>query len=172
MKILVGLLIVLLSACSNLPETISRVPENNLQLRHVKNDTNNFIGQQVRWGGRIINISSDDGQSIMEIKQYPLNRYGFPLTNVSSQGSFISQSEKIFDPDVYQEGLLITFSGTIISEVKKTIKRKDYYLPIITITDSNLWAYRVSKGRAYTITGMESEFRGYGIDGSGHYQVY
>ncbi|RKZ86829.1 MAG: starvation-inducible protein [Gammaproteobacteria bacterium] len=172
MKILVGLLIVLLSACSNLPETISRVPENNHQLRNVVNDVDNFIGQQVRWGGEIIKVSRDNNLSILEIKQFPLNRYGFPLTNVHSQGKFIARSDQLFDQEVYQEGLLITFSGMITSEIKETVKRKDNYLPIITITDSNLWPYRISKGRAYTNTSMESEFRGYGIEGSGHYQVY
>jgi outer membrane lipoprotein len=172
MKMLMGLLIVLLSACNTLPDAINRVPENNLQLRNVVNNVDNSIGRQIRWGGEIINISHDNGLSTIEIKQFPLTGYGFPLTNISSQGRFIVQSDQIFDPELYQEGLLITFSGTIISEVKKRANNKDYYFPIITITDSKLWPYKVSKGRAYTIKGMESVFRGYGIQGSGHYQAY
>ncbi|NQZ53620.1 MAG: Slp family lipoprotein [Piscirickettsiaceae bacterium] len=174
MKKLIVILTILLSGCSTLPPSIQTPPEGNLQLRHVRiNDIESFIGEQVRWGGKIINVSRANDLSILEIKQYPLTQYGFPLLNISSQGVFIAQSHQVFDPDNYIEGLLITFSGTINSGVAQVGKSKVRYLPIIDIVDTKLWPHnKLDDGSAYTYTGMESEFQGYGIEGSGHYSTY
>lgn len=148
------MLTILLSACAtsnNVPLSIQSPPANNPLLRMVIVDTDNFIGKQVRWGGIIVNVSSDNGLSAMEIEYFPLNRYGLPLINLRSAGMFIAQTDQFFDPDLYQQGLLITFSGTIKSEITKTVNRKEYFLPIITITDSHLWPYTISNGKAYPI---------------------
>jgi outer membrane lipoprotein len=159
MKRLVFMLIILLSACAtsnNVPPSIQSPPANNLVLRLVILNTDNFIGQQVRWGGKIINVSSDNGHSTMEIEHFPLNRYGSPLINLRSQGTFIVQSDQFFDPDLYQQGLLITFSGTIKSEITRTVNRKEYFLPIITSNDFHLWPYTISGGKAVPVIDVKS----------------
>lgn len=174
MKRVLFFLAILLSGCSNLSPAIQMLPAGNLQLNQVKvNGVERFMGEQIRWGGRIISVNNENGFSTLEIKHYPLMRNGFPLSNLPSQGKFIVQSHQAFDPDMYLEGLLITFSGSIHSEVMREVKRKDEYLPIIDIVDMKLWPHRKLNGKkGYTYTGMESEFRGYGIYGSGHYSLY
>jgi len=171
-KLIFIFLVLTLSACTSVTSSISKAPANNYQFRQVVNDVNNFIGREVRWGGKIINVSKDNDHVLIEIKQFPLNRYGFPLTNIPSQGRFIAQAEQIFDTDKLQQGLLITFSGFVVSETSQILKHEKHYLPVISIKDSHLWSYRVIDGKAYTITGKESIFRGYGNYGSGHYQSY
>lgn len=55
MKKLIVILTILLSGCSTLPPSIQTPPEGNLQLRRVRiNDIESFIGEQVRWGGKLL----------------------------------------------------------------------------------------------------------------------
>jgi len=172
-RMIMLLITVFLSACSTLPSTIQALPEGNLQLRKlVDSDTNNYVGKQVRWGGSIISVSMENGRSILEIKHYPLMRNGFPLSNLYSQGKFIAESNEVFDPEVYLEGLLITFSGTITSEITPNAEARYKYMPHIDILDARLWPHNKSNDNAYTYTGSESVFKGYGIYGSGHYFLY
>jgi len=173
MKRVIFFLTILLSGCSTLSPTIQMPPAGNLQLSEVKlSDVGSFMGEQVRWGGRIIRIYDDNGLSTLEIQHYPLTRYGFPLSNLPSQGQFIAQSNHAFDPEIYLAGLLITFSGEIHSAMALEAEKKDEYLPIIDISDMELWPHKKLDGKGYTYMGIESEFRGYGIYGSGHYSLY
>ena len=168
MKQLLAILIVFLTACSTLPEAINTAPADDLQLWQVLKGDNDFIGQQVRWGGKIVSVRQENNFSIIEVQHYPLNNYGFPLTLQASQGYFIAQTGEDFDPDIYQQGLFITFAGTINSGETKTINREEHYLPIVNISETRLWPYRTDrKGRSTTNTGAESRYHGYGIYGSG-----
>jgi outer membrane lipoprotein len=172
MKYLTGILVVFLTACSTLPVDIQQAPATDLKYQQVVNAVEEYQGKPVRWGGKIINVTSDATHSILEIKQLNLNRYGFPLLNQPSYGRFIAKSEQLFDPGEYQEGLLITFSGIISAEeMKQEIKRKDYYLPIIEVTTTKLWPYyKSSNGKAHTVTTPQtSQYRRHGYHGSGEY---
>jgi outer membrane lipoprotein len=173
MKYLTILFVVLLTACnSKLPVDIQYAPAEDLQLKQVVNAVPEYQGKPVRWGGEIITVTNDDGSSLLEIKQLSLNSYGFPLLNKPSYGQFIAKSKQYFDPEEYQAGLLITFSGIITAEeMKREIRRKDYYLPIIDITTTKLWPYyKSSNGKAYTVTTPQtSRYRRHGYHGSGDY---
>jgi starvation-inducible outer membrane lipoprotein len=173
MKYLTCLLMIFLTACnSKLPVDIQYAPAEDLQLKQVVNAIPEYKGKFVRWGGEIITVTNDDGYSLLEIKQLSLNSYGFPQLNKPSYGRFIAKSKQVFDPEEYQEGLLITFSGVISAEEKKQIrKRKEVYLPIIEVTTTKLWPYyKSSKGKAYTVTTPQtSRYRRHGYHGSGDY---
>ncbi|NRB65731.1 MAG: Slp family lipoprotein [Saprospiraceae bacterium] len=162
----------LLTACSNnLPANIKTAPSSDLKYRHVlAEEVDTFIGKQVRWGGKIIKVMKRDNQSLIEIQNYPVNRYGLPLLNLPTRGKFIAKSDQLLDPGVYLEGLLVTFSGTLDPETTRVKKRKIIFLPVITVTDIHLWPHkRINADEGYTYTGMESQFRFYGKYGSGYY---
>lgn len=164
-----GLFVVLLSACSSIPTTIANAPKADLQLSKVIYGENDYAGQQVRWGGKIVNITQNNNFSLVEIQHYPLTTPGFPVTLGGSQGRFIARSAEYFDPDVYQIGLLITFSGDVNSGITKTINREERYLPIIDVAETRLWPYRTVDGKSSTYTGAESRYSGYGIYGTGSF---
>lgn len=171
-KTLIFLFLFLLAGCSNnLPANIKTAPANDLKYRHVlAEEVDTFIGRQVRWGGKIIKVMKRDGDSLIEIQNYPVNRYGLPLLNLPTRGSFIAKSDQAFDPDIYLEGLLVTFSGTLDPETTRVKKRKIIFLPVITVTDTHLWPHkRINTKEGYSYTGMESRFRAYGKYGSGYY---
>ena len=171
MKIAVLLVTILLTACSTLAPTIQAVPEGNLQLSKVNNsDVEQYVGELVRWGGIIVNVKAENGRSTLEIRHAPLARYGFPLTkNLPSQGSFIAQTTNELEPSIYLPGLLITFSGIVTAERTAS---SDRGLPHIDIVDVKLWPYNKTADKPYTYINSESEFKGYGVYGSGDYVLY
>ena len=162
----------LLTACSNnLPANIKTAPSSDLKYRHIlAEEVDTFIGKQVRWGGKIIKVMKHGNDSLIEIQNYPVNRYGLPLLNLPTRGKFIAKSAHVFDPGIYLEGLLVTFSGTLGPETTRVEKRKIRFLPVVNVTDVHLWPHkRLNAKEGYTYTGMESRFRGYGKYGSGYY---
>jgi outer membrane lipoprotein len=174
-RVMLSLIMVLLSACSTLPPTIQAVPEGNLQLSTVNEaEINQYVGEHVRWGGSIVNVKNENGRSLLEIQHYPLTRYGFPLTkNLPTQGRFIAQINEVLDQGIYLEGLLITVSGTVISEISQyVVGREDRDSPHLDITDIKLWPYKNEDGEAYTYISNESDFKGWGIYGPGDYSIY
>lgn len=167
MKFLVATIFVFLSACSTLPVDIQKTAAENIRLYQVINSVSAFHGKPVRWGGRIVSVSTDGAKSILEIEYLPVNRYGFPLTTHPVQGVFLSESDDFLDPEIYQQGLLVTLSGTITSQVIKTSKKIESEMPIITISHIHLWPYGKAAGKAYTHMGVESRYTGYGYYGAG-----
>jgi len=162
----------LLTACSNnLPANIKTAPSYDLKYRHIlAEEVDTFMGKQVRWGGKIIKVMKHGNDSLIEIQNYPVNRYGLPLLNLPTRGKFIAKSAHVFDPDIYLEGLLVTFSGRLDAETTRIEKRKIRFLPVVDVTDVHLWPHkRLNAKEGYTYTGMESRFRGYGKYGSGYY---
>ena len=173
MKKFVLLITFLLSACTNTSPAIQVLPAGNVELRDVLvSENDSLVGTQVRWGGKIISVKQENGLSIIELKHYPLMRNGFPLSKLPSQGKFIAQSNQEFDENVYLEGLLVTFAATVTAETTPFFDRIDRVMPHIEITDAKLWPHNKSNGKAYTYIGTESEFKGYGIYGSGYYFLY
>lgn len=173
MKKVVYLLLLMLTACTNVSPTIFALPEGNVELRGVLvSGDDSLVGTQVRWGGKIISVKQEDGLSIIELRHFPLMRNGFPLSKLPSQGQFIAQSSQMLDPHVYLEGLLVTFAATVTAETTPYFDRIDRVMPHIDIVDIELWPHRVMNGKGYTYTGTESEFKGYGIYGSGYYTLY
>ncbi len=173
MKNLVWLLVLMLSACTNVSPTIFALPEGNVELRDVLVSTDDsLVGTNVRWGGKIISVKQENGMSIIELKHFPLMRNGFPLSNLYSQGQFVAQTSQTLDPNVYLEGLLVTFAATVTDETTPYFDRIDRVMPHIDIEHVELWPHKVVDGKGYTYTGTESEFKGYGIYGSGYYILY
>lgn len=156
----------LLAACSGpVSKTIHDVPENNLELRQVRYaGVEQYVSHPVRWGGKIVSVQSHSQGLLFEIKQLPLTGYGFPLQNISSQGHFKVVLAEQSDIEQYKEGLLVTFTGTI--------EKQEDNLPVLNGESVFLWPHKVINGKGYSYTGAESKFRGYGIQGSGHYKVY
>lgn len=173
MKKLIWLLVLVLTACTNVSPTIFELPEGNVELRDVlvSND-DSLVGTQVRWGGQIISVKQEGEIFTLELKHFPLMRNGFPLSNLYSQGRFIAQSSQAYDPSVYKEGLLVTFAAIVTAETTPYFDRIDRVMPHIEIIDTQLWPHTIIDGKGHTYTGTESEIKGYGIYGSGYYTLY
>lgn len=133
-------LLMVLSACSNVPKNIKSPPASDVQLNQVLANKQSTEGKPVRWGGEIVAIENTDDVSMIQVVQFPLNHYGKPITDRNSLGRFIARSNAFFDPLVYKKGSLITFFGTATTETaQRQIDEKQVMLPIVDVTDSYRW---------------------------------
>ncbi|WP_296594111.1 Slp family lipoprotein [Methylophaga sp.] len=131
--------LVLLSGCSNIPKQITTAPSNDLQLNEIQGKIENFANQDVRWGGELVNVENNNDASIMQIVQYPLNHYGKPITNQSSDGRFLAKTTEFIDPVVYKKGTLLTFTGTLNGEDSRKVDQKELIMPVLDVSSMYKW---------------------------------
>ncbi|MDX1474548.1 MAG: Slp family lipoprotein [Reinekea sp.] len=142
--------LLVLAACSNVPKNIKNPPVNDVQLNQVIVDKQASQGETVRWGGEIIAIENTNDHSMIQVVQFPLNHYGKPQKSRNSQGRFIARSTEFFDPAVYEEGTLITFSGNASGETTtRNVDEKQIIMPIIDVTESYRWQQYDSRSTTY-----------------------
>lgn len=134
-----SLLVVLVTGCSSVPTQISSAPANDIQLGEVKGKTDEYPEQEVRWGGEIVKVENNNEASIIQIVQYPLNHYGKPITNQSSEGRFLAITNDFIDPVVYKEGTLLTFTGQIQGESTRKVDKRDLTMPLLTVSSMYKW---------------------------------
>lgn len=151
MKYIFYLSLIFLSACSSVPPAISNPPAEDLQLNQVALDVEHYIGTKVRWGGKIIKVNNDERSSTLQILQYPLNSYGRPKTNKTSQGRFIIKSKKFLDPEIYKEDKLVTFVGLVQSKKTIQVDQKSLLLPVVNSFNSHIWSERQAGTSHYYI---------------------
>ncbi|MCX4187418.1 Slp family lipoprotein [Methylophaga sp. OBS4] len=169
MKIFIYAAIALLTACSGVSSNIQSAPAGDIQLKQVVTGVETYMGTTVRWGGKIISISNYETYSSLQIVQFPLNRYGRPIADRHSQGRFISQSKNFLDPEIYQEGTMVTFVGTVSAEETIKVDQKTLTLPVIDIIDSHLWIDKYSGTNREYNPKHDAPFVGYGYYGTGYY---
>lgn len=169
MKIFIYAAIALLTACSGVSSNIQSAPAGNIQLKQVVASVETYKGTPVRWGGKIIKVSNYETHSSLQIVQFPLNRYGRPVAATPSQGRFISQSKNFLDPEIYQEGTMVTFVGTVRDEETIKVDQKTLTLPVIDISDSHLWVDKYSGTNKEYNPKHDARFVGYGYYGTGSY---
>lgn len=138
--VVTSLFLFFLSGCSsNIPKQISLAPTNDLQLNETQNQIENFANQEVRWGGEVVSVENHNDSSIIQIVQYPLNHYGKPITNQSSDGRFLAKTTEFIDPVVYKEGTLLTFTGTLDGEAIRKIDQKQLNMPVVNVSSMYKW---------------------------------
>jgi len=128
-----------MGACSNLPTAIKEAPSHEVQLHDLQDKIETYKGSLVRWGGTIAQVDNEEDASWVHVLYFPLNGYGRPKLNQSSQGRFLMYSEKFLDPAVYTKGAQITVAGVLTGAVERMIGKKSLKLPIIKISQDYLW---------------------------------
>ena len=131
--------LVLLSGCSNIPKQITTAPSNDLQLNEIQGQIENFANQDVRWGGEVVSVENNNDASILQIVQYPLNHYGKPIINQSSDGRFLAKTTEFIDPVVYKKGTLLTFTGTLNGEDVRKVDQKELIMPVLVVSSMYKW---------------------------------
>ncbi|WP_438969693.1 Slp family lipoprotein [Methylophaga sp.] len=140
MRILIPLMLLLLSACSNLPVAIKEAPNPDLQLAQFKEgNATNHQGEKVRWGGQIVKVENNDSGSTLHIAELPLNSFGRPISERDSRGRFLAQTKDFVDPHIYESGTRITVAGLIADTGTIKVDQKTMTVPIVKIISMHRW---------------------------------
>ena len=142
------LLLLYLAGCSsNIPKNIESKPVTDITYKNVKEKPEAYLGQSVRWGGKIIEVVNKDQYSEVEILSSPLDSFGEPLDARDYSGRFLAKIEGFIDPEYYTKGRRITVFGTVASKVAGNIGEHEYQYPFVDVVEHHLWPKRSAFAR-------------------------
>ena len=135
------LLALLLSACaSQVPQAIREAPADSPSLEQVREQSADHLGQQVRWGGTIIETGNRENATWLTVLGRPLYKDGEPESTDDSAGRFIAIVPEFLDPKVYAPDRRVTVTGTLSSTEAGKVGEHPYTYPVVQAEAWYLWA--------------------------------
>jgi len=133
-------LTILVTGCVAIPSPISIELNSEITLQDVQQNTSNYAGQTVRWGGVITQVINHEKETWIEVLALELNSNARPkLNRRKSHGRFIAKVNQFLDPEIYQDGYSITFVGVIADKIEGKIGEFNYTYPVIEVSNHYLW---------------------------------
>lgn len=169
MKFMTVILAALLSGCAAMNPSIENPPSRDLQYAQVLPNLSQYQGEVVRWGGVVADVSNKENQAELTLVQFPVTRYGKPITTANSAGRFIVQTNGFLDPLIYEKGALVTVVGTLSGEQTRKVDQKTLRMPVIMLSDSQVWPEQYADRKRPYNPKHDAPFIGYGYYGTGSY---
>lgn len=147
-----------LSGCVSIPQDIQG---NNgtlakISYQDIKQDIARFNGQEVRLGGKVLNVVNHQNETSFEVAVLPLDYSARPELGTAFQGRIIVKANKFIDPLTLKDHL-VTVLGTVTGTTNGKVGEADYqYLTL------NLQGYQVWRIRDNIVPINYSGFGGYG----------
>ena len=142
------LLALALAACApapiykNVPNAVVAVPS------QVAQSPEHFAGNEVIWGGRIVQVQNFADHSEVELLAYPLDSSQRPKANDSGNGRFIAVMPGYVEPLSYPPGALMTVNGKLNGSRAGKVGEADYVFPLVVAVQSHVWTpAEMEKGR-------------------------
>ncbi|MBA4142349.1 MAG: Slp family lipoprotein [Nitrosospira sp.] len=181
MRLYLLLACMFLSACAGLPSAVREVPVADVSYTQASRNLDSYRDTSVRWGGVVIEVENEEDFTLVQVLSYPLNYYGRPQLNKTSEGRFVIRSSEFLDPAVYAKDKEITVAGVLKGDIQRTIGKKTVLLPLLSSTAIYLWPVYQNDPYGYGYRGYGgwgvSPYFGYGYYGSpfywgGYYRPY
>lgn len=136
-----GLLLtsLLLAGCVSVPDSIkgrSATPQQDLV--RVLNAPQLYVGQESRFGGKVIAVSNKEGRTRMEIAVMPLDDAARPILGAATVGRVYADVQGFIDP-VNVNNQMVTVVGPIAGVEKGKIGQADYTYVVINVGGYQRW---------------------------------
>lgn len=132
--------IFLISACSShVPPEIRQSLDDAPSMAQVRDKTDAYLSQKVRWGGVILNTENKHNSSWLTIIALPLSGSGKPQDSDQSPGRFIAIVDKFLEPLVYSRDRKITVTGNVLRTETIKVGEFPYEYPVIQVSRHHLW---------------------------------
>jgi len=129
----------LLSGCVTVPDTIkgsSELPQQDLV--RVMNDPSLYVGQESRFGGKVVKVTNLNGKTRLEIATQPLDDSARPRLGAASVGRIYADINNFVDPtDVNNQ--YVTVLGNIKGTEKGTIGDASYNFVVVDVRGYQRW---------------------------------
>jgi outer membrane lipoprotein len=129
----------LLAGCVSVPDSVkgrSAMPQQDL-LR-VMNAPQLYVGQEARFGGKVVKVTNLDGRTRLEIATQPLDESARPRLGAASVGRIWADVNGFIDPvDVTNQ--MVTVVGTIKGSEKGEIGKASYNFVVVSVTGYQRW---------------------------------
>lgn len=134
-----GIVSVALSGCVTVPDAIkgsSATPQQDLI--QVMNAPQLYLGQEARFGGKVINISNQQGKTRLEIATVPLDNGARPILGEPSRGRIYADVDGFLDPVDFR-GHLVTVVGPIRGAVDGKVGETPYKFMLMQVNGYKRW---------------------------------
>jgi outer membrane lipoprotein len=139
-------LLVLLAGCATqAPDAIRDAPPIDLSLAQVRANVPAYVGQRVRWGGRMAAVENRPSETWLDIVALPLDGSGRARASDQSLGRFIARVEGFLDPAIYANGRLMTVAGSVEGTVTRPIGEYPYTYVLVKADAVKLWEPAVER---------------------------
>lgn len=129
----------LLAGCISIPEAIqgtTQTPHSRLtQIAMLPQD---FVGQEARLGGRVVDVFNEHNRTRLEIASMPLDRWARPQLDLISEGRFVAYVNGFLEPLDFR-GRLVTVVGPIVGTEKGRIGIRAYQFVVIDVKGYQRW---------------------------------
>lgn len=133
------LLALTLSGCVSVPEAIrgtSPMPQQDLI--RVMNAPQLYVGQEARFGGRVVDVKNLQGSTRLEIATVPLDASAAPVLGAASIGRIYADVNQFLDPVDFRNRL-VTVVGPITGTEKGTIGKTPYSYLTMQVNGFKRW---------------------------------
>lgn len=128
-----------LSGCVTIPDTIkSTSPLPQQDLAAVMDAPRLYVGQEARFGGKVVNIMNQQGKTRLEIATVPLDSGARPVLGEPSRGRIYADVNGFLDPVDFRDQL-VTVLGTIIGTVDGNVGQTAYKFMTMDVTGYKRW---------------------------------
>jgi len=136
-----GLLLasVLLAGCVSVPDSVkgtSATPQEDLV--QVLNAPQHYVGQEVRFGGKVIAVSNKNGSTRLEIAAMQLDGAARPILGSPTIGRIFADINGFVDP-VNVSNQMVTVVGPVSGLAKGKIGDADYTYVTVKVTGYQRW---------------------------------
>ena len=137
--LLAGTIALMLSGCVTVPEAIkgsSPMPQDDLV--RVMNAPQLYVGQEARFGGKVVEIQNQQGKTRLEIATVPLDSGARPILGEPSRGRIYANVNGFLDPVDFR-GQLVTVVGPITGTVEGKVGSTPYKFMTMDVTGYKRW---------------------------------
>ena len=142
----------LLAACSSIPQNIkgNNQPDIQKSFVAVHNQPGLYVGQQARFGGKVINVINGKTDTLLEIAVLPLDSYAKPDIEANYQGRLLARQSGFLDPVNYRNHF-VTILGTIQGEQPGFINKVPYNFLEVNMQGIQVWHLREVVNTTYNL---------------------
>lgn len=96
-------------------------------------------GDEVLWGGTIVNSTNLEDATRLEVLAYPLDGSQRPRTSAEPNGRFLAIEQGYLETVDYRQGRVITVKGSLQEIREGEIGEADYTYPVVQCDQLYLW---------------------------------
>ena len=136
---LTSIILLYIGCMSPISGSIRKQADRKLDFSALLAAPENYIGEMVLCGGKILKVVNQDNGTFIEILQQDLSMDDRPKENRLSKGRFFLFSSKFLDPSVYSVGREITAAGKVSGKREQLIGEYEYTYPVIEAIEIYLY---------------------------------
>jgi outer membrane lipoprotein len=137
---LVGIVLaLLLTACANGPQISTEGVNETVTPRQAAAEIESLRGDEVLWGGMIVNSINLEDATRLEVLAYPLDGAQRPRTSAQPNGRFLAVEQGYLETVDYGAGRLVTIRGALTETQEGAIGEADYSYPVVEVDRLYLW---------------------------------